>query len=60
MLLLISVISKNEGVTGFCGMGMVFINYHMCAVNPGFLTIGQFTAYFGLKLSRSIAVLEEA
>ena len=60
MVIDISIICPNEGVTGFYGMGEVFISYHMCVVNQDFLIIDQCSAYSGLKLSRFIVVLEEA
>lgn len=40
-----------EGVTGSCGTGVVYNNYHMPAVNPDFQIIDLYLAYFAPKLS---------
>ncbi|KAM0043825.1 putative Endonuclease/exonuclease/phosphatase superfamily [Helianthus debilis subsp. tardiflorus] len=47
-------------VTGYYDMVKVFISYHTCVAIQDFRIIGLCTAYFGLRSSRSKAVLEEA
>ena len=43
------------GVTEFCGMEKVSINYPMSVGNQGFQITDRSTAYFGLRLSQRMA-----